>query len=127
MQAAIAGYETQQRELQEEADGLRSALDSLQQEHQNLVNQQTSSAANGTMPAPRYDLPSLQHPGNLHRHLLDGRCNPADLHVSIWRQIASKVPPKQAFQIPVSLVSICCVKAACGDAEPGAQCFCKQH
>ena len=54
MQAAIAGYEAKQREVQEEADSLRSALHSLQQEHQSLVNQQALSAPHCTMAMPRY-------------------------------------------------------------------------
>ena len=54
MQAAIAGYEAKQQELQEEADGLRSALHSLQQEHRSLVNQHAVAAAKTTHPAARW-------------------------------------------------------------------------
>ncbi|KAK9836801.1 hypothetical protein WJX74_008415 [Apatococcus lobatus] len=53
VQAAIAGYEAKQTELQQEADSLRSALHSLQQEHCNLVNQRAPSAANTAPSAAR--------------------------------------------------------------------------
>ncbi|KAK9863276.1 hypothetical protein WJX84_003792 [Apatococcus fuscideae] len=51
VQAAVAGYEARQKELEQEADGLRSALHSLQQEHCALVNQHASPAAT-SLPQP---------------------------------------------------------------------------